>query len=59
MIQIENLSKDTLCSGVHPPAVRQSLFTQTASDIGFFDTVNPVLINRVQNKNRAGYKDLS
>jgi hypothetical protein len=28
-------------------------------DIGFFDTANPVLIYRGQNKSKAGYKDLS
>lgn len=34
MIQIENLLKNALCSGVNSPVVRQSLFTQTAPDIG-------------------------
>ena len=34
MIQIENLLKNALCSGVNSPVERQSLFTQTAPDIG-------------------------
>jgi len=48
-----------LCSDVKPPVVRQSFDSSSASDIGFFDTANPVLIYRGQNKSRAGYKSLS
>ena len=53
MIQTLNLFEIALCDGVKPPVVRQSLLAVTAPSIGFFDTVNPVLIYRVQNKNRG------
>ena len=56
MIQIENLSKDALCCGEKSPAVMQSFTFSVTPRIGFFDTVNPVLIYRGQNKNRAEYK---
>jgi hypothetical protein len=44
MVQFKDLSKNALWLGVKSPAVMQSLFSQTAPTIGFFDTVNPVLI---------------
>jgi len=53
MIQTLDLFETALCDGVKPPVVRQSLLAVTAPSIGFFDTVNPVLIYRVQNKNRG------
>ena len=53
MKQIKDISKVTLCSDVKPPVVRQSFVATTAPDIGYFDTVYPALIYRVQNKNRG------
>jgi len=52
-MQIKNLSEITLCCGAKPPAVMQSFTVHVTPHIGFFDTVNPALIYRVQNKNRG------
>ena len=53
MIQIKDISKIALCCGEKPPAVMQSFTSSVTPRIGFFDTVNPALIYRVQNKNRG------
>lgn len=42
MIQTEKLK--ALCCGENSPAVMQSFILQITPHIGFFDTVNPVLI---------------
>ena len=60
MIQIKDLSKNALCSGVKLPVVRQSLFTQTAPDIGFLIQFFPsAIISAVfQNKGRYGIPNM-
>jgi lipid II:glycine glycyltransferase (peptidoglycan interpeptide bridge formation enzyme) len=39
MVQIQNIK--ALCVGVKPPVVRQSLLTQVAPTIGFYNIVSP------------------
>ena len=60
MKQIKDLSKNSLCSGVNSPVVRQSLLAQVAPDIGFLIQFFPSLIkSRVfQNKGEYGIPNM-
>jgi len=55
MKQIKDLSKTSLCSGVKPPVVRQSLLAVTAPDIGFLTQFFPSLIISRVFQNRGEY----